>query len=100
MIQSRSGPGFAAKPLQRLRVVGDIVGQKLQGDEAAEHDVLSLVHHTHAPAAQLFQDAIVRNGLTDHWGPLWSDVRRSRKASQSGAGYGYIESESRDTPPR
>ncbi len=66
MVQGRSGPGFAAKALQRLGIVGHFVGQKLQSHEAAKHEVFGLVHHAHAPAAQLFQDAIVRDGLTDH----------------------------------
>jgi hypothetical protein len=29
--------------------------------------VLSLVDHTHPSAAQLLDDAVVRNGLADHW---------------------------------
>ena len=85
MAQRRGGPSFTPKALQRLRIVGDVVGQKLQGHKPAEHEVLGLVHHTHASATQLFQDTIVRNGLTDHGGPtLWRDVRSRTKASQSG----------------
>jgi hypothetical protein len=29
--------------------------------------VLSLVYDTHATAAELLDDAVVRDGLTDHW---------------------------------
>lgn len=36
-------------------------------DETAEVGVLSLVHNAHAAAAQLLNDAVVRNGLADHW---------------------------------
>jgi hypothetical protein len=28
---------------------------------------LSLIDHTHAAAAQLLHDAVVRDGLPDHW---------------------------------
>jgi hypothetical protein len=31
-----------------------------RGYEAAELDVIGLVHNTHPPAAQLFNDAVVR----------------------------------------
>lgn len=33
---------------------------------AAELQVLGFVHHTHAAAPELLQDAIVRNGLANH----------------------------------
>ena len=33
---------------------------------ATELEVFRLVHHTHAPAAELLDDAVVRDGLTDH----------------------------------
>ena len=36
MIQGGRGAGFAAKTFEGLRVMRDIVGQKLEGDEAAE----------------------------------------------------------------
>jgi len=36
MVQSGSGAGFTAKTLEGLGVVRDIVGQKLEGDEAAQ----------------------------------------------------------------
>jgi hypothetical protein len=29
--------------------------------------VLGLIHHAHPTAAQFFEDAVVRNGLRDHW---------------------------------
>ena len=51
---------------QSLRVSGDFIGQELQSDEAAELDVLSLVDHTHPAAAELLDDAVVRDGLADH----------------------------------
>ncbi len=35
MVQGRSSPRLKAKALQRLRIVGDVIRQKLKGDEAA-----------------------------------------------------------------
>jgi hypothetical protein len=32
--------------------------------------VLSLVHHTHPSAPKLLDDAVVRDGLADHWGRI------------------------------
>ena len=57
--------GFALEARQRLRVLGDIIGQELQGDEAIELGVFGLVDHTHAAAAELLDDAVVRDGLAD-----------------------------------
>ena len=39
--------------------------QKLQRDEPLKGDVLSLVDHAHIAAAQLLDDAAVRDGLAD-----------------------------------
>ena len=40
MVERGSGLGLALKALQRLAVLGDIVGQKLQGDEAVRAECL------------------------------------------------------------
>ena len=66
MVQGRGGAGFAAKALQGLRILGGVVGKKLQGDEAAEQRVFSFVNDSHAAAAQQFHDAVVGDGLADH----------------------------------
>src|SRR5712692_2479954 len=34
-----------------------------------QRSVLSLVHHTHPPTAQLLDDPVMRDGLADHGGP-------------------------------
>jgi hypothetical protein len=46
-----------------LRVVGEFVGKELQGDVATELQVFRLVHDTHAPAADLAEDAVMGNRL-------------------------------------
>jgi hypothetical protein len=45
----------------------DILGKKLRDDEAAKFDVLSLIDHSHPAAAQLLDDAVVRDNLPDYW---------------------------------
>ena len=65
MIQSGGGARFAAKAFQRLRISGYIVGQEFQSNKAAKFGVLGLVHDTHPAAAQLLDDAVVRDGLAD-----------------------------------
>ena len=58
--------GLAVKTVEGLRVSGELIGQELQGDEAAELGVLGLVNNAHPAAAELLDDAIVRDGLPDH----------------------------------
>lgn len=66
MVQGRSGAGFAAEAFEGLGILGRIVGEKLEGDEAAELSVFGFVDHTHATAAEQFEDAVVGDGLADH----------------------------------
>src|SRR5262249_23672711 len=65
MVQSGSGTSFTAEAFERLWVFGEVLGQELQGDEPAQLSVLSLVNHTHPAAAELFEDAVVGDGLTE-----------------------------------
>ena len=68
MVQSGRRTRFPAEALQRLRVFGNIVRQELQSDKASEFGILGLVHHTHPTAAQLFEDAVMRDRLSDKLG--------------------------------
>src|ERR1700704_1705516 len=65
MIQGRRGTSFSAEPFERLWVSGNIFRKELQGDEATKLRVLGLVDDTHPAAAQLLDDAVVRDGLAD-----------------------------------
>jgi hypothetical protein len=65
MVQGRGGLRFALKAGQRLRVSGDFIGQELEGNKSVQPGVLGLLDHTHPAAAELFDDAVVRDGLTD-----------------------------------
>jgi hypothetical protein len=60
--------GFAPKAFERLLVLGHAFGQELQSHETVKGRVLGLVNHTHSAAAQLLDDAVVRDGLADHFG--------------------------------
>src|ERR1700687_5600449 len=64
MIQCGGRLGYALKATECLRVFGYVVGQELEGHKATEFDILSLVDHTHPSAAQLLDDAVMRDGLT------------------------------------
>src|SRR5450759_5371440 len=66
MVQRRGGASFPPQALQRMPVVSQIVGKKLEGDETAETCVLGLVDHTHPAAAEFFEDAVVQDVLFDH----------------------------------
>src|SRR5216683_591699 len=67
MVQCGCGLGFALKTGECLRVTGNLLGQELEGDEAMQPRVLSLVNHTHPATTHLLNDAVVRDGLADHW---------------------------------
>jgi hypothetical protein len=57
--------GFALKSLQRNGLLDQIGRQELERKVTVELEIFGLVHHTHPAAAELAQDAIVRDGLVD-----------------------------------
>jgi hypothetical protein len=57
---------LATETLQRLRVPGHVVWEELEGDEAAELGVFGLVNNAHSASAELFEDAVMRDGSADH----------------------------------
>ena len=71
MVERGRRPRLAPEALQRLRILRQFVGQKLQSDTPAQAQVFSLIHHTHTAAAQFLQrcgNAIwfFRSCLADH----------------------------------
>ena len=48
------------------RVTSQFCRQELEGDEAMQPRVLSLVDDSHPAAAELLEDAVVGDGLADH----------------------------------
>ena len=51
---------------ERLRVAGNLFGQEFEGDEAMQARVFRFVDHAHPAAAELLDDAIMRDGPPDH----------------------------------
>jgi hypothetical protein len=60
--------GFPMKPCECLRVTGNIFRRELEGDEPMQPQVLGLINDPHTPAAQLLDDAVMRDGLADELG--------------------------------
>src|SRR5271157_4555463 len=65
VIQGRGRPRLPLETAERLRVVSNFVGQKLQGHETVQSDVLGLVNHAHSATTQLLDDAVMGDGLAD-----------------------------------
>jgi hypothetical protein len=88
MVQGRSGASLKTKTFECLRVMANVIGQEFESDEPAQFDVLGLVNDAHATTALLFDNAVARDGLTDH-----STVFGLRIASS----YGYPPASQRMT---
>jgi hypothetical protein len=65
VIQRGRGLCFALETGECLLVAGNLLGQELQCDEAVKPRVLGFIDHTHTAATELFQDAVVGDGLPD-----------------------------------
>jgi len=66
MIQRGGGLSLELKSRQRVRVSGNLFRQELEGHEAMQPRVLSFVHHAHTATTQFLEDAVVRDGSSDH----------------------------------
>ena len=66
MVEGRCRLRLALESLERVPVPGHLFREELQRDGALEPGVFRLVDDTHPPAAELFQNPVVRNGLADH----------------------------------
>jgi len=73
VVQRGRSLGFSLETAEGLRIIGEFVGKELQSDVATELKVFSLIHHAHAPAADLAQDTVMGNrlphgfGRSGHW---------------------------------
>src|SRR5215469_3684678 len=70
MVQCGSRLCLALEAGKSLCVLGYVVRQKLEGNEAMQLQVLSLVDHTHPAATQLLDDAVMGDRLPDHWAEI------------------------------
>ena len=66
VIQGRRSLCFSLESGQGMWILGYILGKKLERDKTAETCILSLVHDSHSAAAELLNDAVMRDGLADH----------------------------------
>ena len=66
VLKQRSGARLPLQTLESAGVGHEVLGKKLQGDVAAQAQVLGLVDDAHAAASEPSQDAIVRDCLADH----------------------------------
>jgi hypothetical protein len=66
VVESGCCTRFATETFQGVRVLGKVSGEKLECHESPKFGVLGLVHYTHPAAAQLLDDAVMRDGLADH----------------------------------
>ena len=67
VVQCRCRLGFALEAAESVRIFSNFIRQELERDKATKFDILGLVYHTHPATAELLDDAIVRDGLADHW---------------------------------
>ncbi len=96
VVQGGSSPSLAAEAFQSTQFLRQIVRKKLEGDRATELEILGFVDHTHPATTKLLDDAVVRDGLTNH-----ADVRPGatmlgaiQRASQCSCGIGGERSKS------
>src|ERR1700746_1714547 len=66
MVQSGSSLCLTVEAAQSLRVRRETIGKELQGYEAVQLDIFRFINHAHPTTAQLPQNAVVRDGLTNH----------------------------------
>jgi hypothetical protein len=63
VIQRGRSLSLSLETAEGLGIVGEFVGKELQGDMAAELQIFGFKDHTHAPAADLAEYAVMRNRL-------------------------------------
>jgi hypothetical protein len=66
MVQSGVGARLAHETVDGLLILRSFLRKELQGNWPSEHGILGAVQHTHAPAADLIEHAIMGNSLSDH----------------------------------
>src|SRR5229473_3561613 len=66
MIQCRGCLRLPLEPSERLGVACDVFGEELQRDETMEAGILGFIDDSHTAAAELFNYAIMQDGLANH----------------------------------
>src|ERR1019366_4150744 len=72
------GLRFALKTGQCLRIAGNVFRQESKRDKTMKPPVLGFVDHPHAPAPEFLDNAVMRDGLADHWRECYvAGIRKS-----------------------
>src|SRR5580693_1085745 len=67
VIQGGGSLSFALEAAEGQWIFGNVVGQKLESYKTTEVQVLGFIDHAHSAATKFLEDAVVRDGLADHW---------------------------------
>jgi len=87
MVESGGRTSFSPETFQCLRVLGHVIGKELKRNETTQLGVLGFVNYAHTAAAELFDDAIARDGLADHWRESYvGETGKSMNAERFAAG--------------
>ena len=78
MVERRCGPGFTLKAAQGLGIARQIAGDELERHGTMQPRIFGFVDHAHPAAAELLDDAVVRERLTDQ--RIAACPERSRRA--------------------
>src|SRR6266851_8592827 len=87
MIEQGCSARFAPESLDRLSVLGNVVGKEFQCNIPAKARVPGFVDHAHASASQFFQDAVMQDGAADNGGSIRHRpcILRQRPSASNGA---------------
>src|SRR5579864_1189832 len=88
MVQRRCRFRLALEAAERLGFGGEIIGQELQRDVAAQFQVFGFIDHSHSAPTDLAQDTVMADGLSCRleWRRHGRNVRTARGASQIASG--------------
>jgi hypothetical protein len=88
VVEARGRAGLAREAFAKHRILAPLEGQEFEGDCAVEAGVLGPVDDPHAPSAEAFEDAVVRDRATDHRSSVSPLLRRRVSAPLQGKGEG------------
>ncbi len=76
VIQRREQTRFALEAPQSFGIVGEGVGENLDGDVAAQARVAGAIHLAHAACADLLDDFVASEFAGDHGAAIIAELRR------------------------
>src|ERR1022692_3232087 len=70
MAKRRSSLSLPPEAGQCVRVMSNFFGEEFERDEPVQLGIFSFVNDTHTSAPYFFENAVVRDGLADHWAEI------------------------------